>query len=303
MILDRKVVFIGGADFSGTTMLDLMLGSAEGGFSAGEVYAFFWPTSKHHLNPICSCGLGECAVWDRKFLGGAWEFYHSFFKKNDQVRFVIDSSKSVPWISWQSEILKKQKIQVRHVLIWKKPEDYAKSCAKRDLLKNWTRRWIMYHNAYFCKISQPYVIYLNDLLNDFDQQMAALCNYLDINFQPSMFEYWNTEHHLLFGSATAKLKLHEPGSVTWKIVKRSSYRSDLIDDSQNESYDRPLVVSKTQGGQFLKIVSILKGNGIKKVNINSNFLNIDYYHIWMRLFLRRIYFRICQKLMLKKTLQ
>lgn len=62
-MLAKKVIFVGGTSFSGSTFLDMMLASGEEGFSAGEVYALFHPYRPGHINPQCCCGDPGCSLW------------------------------------------------------------------------------------------------------------------------------------------------------------------------------------------------------------------------------------------------
>ena len=62
-MLTKKVIFVGGTSFSGSTFLDMMLANGEEGFSAGEVYALFYPYRPGHINPQCCCGDPSCTIW------------------------------------------------------------------------------------------------------------------------------------------------------------------------------------------------------------------------------------------------
>jgi len=58
-----KIIFIGGAGRSGTTLLDRLLGQADGFFSLGEIY-HMWERSFIE-NQLCGCGkpFRECEFW------------------------------------------------------------------------------------------------------------------------------------------------------------------------------------------------------------------------------------------------
>ena len=52
---EKKVVFIGGSSYSGSTFLDMILSTnGDNGFFADEVSAFYLYRS-HHINPECRC--------------------------------------------------------------------------------------------------------------------------------------------------------------------------------------------------------------------------------------------------------
>jgi hypothetical protein len=60
----RKLINICGTSYSGSTMLDLIIGNDDKGFSLGEIYAWFRPYRTHHLNIKCSCDGIDCP-WDK----------------------------------------------------------------------------------------------------------------------------------------------------------------------------------------------------------------------------------------------
>jgi hypothetical protein len=293
---EKRVIFVGGTDFSGSTMLDLMLGSTDYGLSTGEIYALFWPTKKHHLEVSCSCGKAICDFWNNVSLDRPDRVYQTLFEKLPQIRYLIDSSKYIGWIVRQSENLKSQNIAVNHVLIWKHPEDYAKSCLKRKRIRNWRKRWIRYHLAYFHRIHSPYVICLDDLLYDTDHEMRRMCDALGIEYDDLMLTYWKKEHHLLFGSKKA---IHALRSKAGNEVSR---KFDALEKSERKGYSIKLDrVKKREERMVSKILSTLSSNG--KERREGNWVNGQYlfYLQKLKFTMRRIYFNILTRVFLDKS--
>lgn len=58
-----KVLFIAGAGRSGTTLLDLLLGQAEGVFSAGELHRYWDQIDADDATCGCGKSLRDCPVW------------------------------------------------------------------------------------------------------------------------------------------------------------------------------------------------------------------------------------------------
>ena len=56
----KKVIFIGGTSYSGSTFFDMILANDPKGFSCGEVNALFNPYRPHHTDPLCGCGDINC---------------------------------------------------------------------------------------------------------------------------------------------------------------------------------------------------------------------------------------------------
>lgn len=81
------VVFIAGSGRSGTTLIDRVLGRAEGAFSAGELQ-YVWERG-FERNELCGCGvpLLECDVWRAVHTGlGEWN-------RPERIREVIDAKR------------------------------------------------------------------------------------------------------------------------------------------------------------------------------------------------------------------
>ena len=281
-------------------MLDLMLGSGRGGFSTGELFGLYWPTEFHHLNPVCSCGNRDCNIWNKRRSRGSRGIYSDLFSEFSQINYIVDSSKSLTWIAHQSRLLARQGIEAGYVLIWKNPEDFAKSCIKRGRYKNWHNRWVQYHRGYFHHVGECYTIQINDLLNNFDREMSRLCGAFEIPYDESMREYWNKEHHVLFGSATARLKLHQPGSRAYEEAKKSSRRWDIRGEAQRASKIDGIEIPEKNRLVIDHILSFLRENGLKKtdhVPVRSAF---DFYRSFVKLGSRRSYFFFRRKLSPKR---
>lgn len=58
----KEIIFIVGSGRSGSTILDMLLGGAENGFSTGEFFRIYDTNS---FNSMCTCGqsIANCSVW------------------------------------------------------------------------------------------------------------------------------------------------------------------------------------------------------------------------------------------------
>ena len=58
----KEIIFIVGSGRSGSTILDMLLGGAENGFSTGEFFRIYDTNS---LDAMCTCGqtISNCIVW------------------------------------------------------------------------------------------------------------------------------------------------------------------------------------------------------------------------------------------------
>lgn len=206
----KKVIFIGGTSFSGSTFLDMILANDPRGFSCGEVRALFHPWRPHHFNPECGCGDENCEVWRQVLQNGEKNLYETIFSLFD-VDFILDSSKDLFWIKKQMRYLGKQNVEVKNVLIWKTPLELAYSFKKRGRLKEWKKSWINYHRAYFTLIGPHLAVKYSDLTKD-EKALIKICEYLEIPYFAEKIHYWEKTHHTLFGNTSAKIHLYAKDS-------------------------------------------------------------------------------------------
>ena len=202
----KKVIFVGGTAYSGSTFFDMTLANDPAGFSCGEVYAMFNPFRSHHVDPLCGCGDVNCEIWPQVLAAGEEHCYETIFALHPEVNFIVDSSKDPIWIARQIARLQEQAIDARHILIWKTPLELAASFKKRGELDNWERSWVNYHRLYHTLVSGwrsvPYADYTQDA-----SVLEEVCNFLGIPFFAGKASYWEKTHHLLFGNDSARVHL------------------------------------------------------------------------------------------------
>ncbi len=202
----RSVVLIGGTARSGTTVLDLMLGSSSSGFSCGEVGARFRPYRRHHLDPRCRCGSHPCDVW--ALLGDVpARQFHAAVADRLEARTVVDSSKSLAWVSDTVRWARKSGLHASSVLIWKEPKALAYSFYKRrevdDSIHVAMRNFIGYYSMAM-SMRHPIVAVQNEhIRSDPAQTLRRISRALGVPYEPGQEEFWRFEHHHLFGSDSA----------------------------------------------------------------------------------------------------
>ena len=233
----KKVIFVGGTSFSGSTFLDMILANDPRGFSCGEVRALFHPWRPHHINPECGCGDVNCRIWQQVLENGEKNLYKTIFSLFD-VDFILDSSKDLFWIKKQMRYLSRQNLDVKNVLIWKTPLELACSFKKRDRLKEWKKSWINYHRAYLTLIESHMAVKYSDLTQD-EKVLIRLCEYLEIPYFPEKTNYWEKTHHTLFGNTSAKIHLYSRDSEKFEKgrekLMHGSGRSDKIASDHHRS--------------------------------------------------------------------
>ena len=210
MTASPNLVLIAGTGRSGSTLLGLMLGSAEGAFYLGEVAARYRPWRRHHFVLECrGCG-GVCATWER-LRDLPERGLHRGVARRLGVRHVVDSSKYLPWI-WDSDRrARRQGVSVRHVAIWKEPQDLAFSIWKRGgPPERWERVFTSYYRRYF-ELGLPFVaISYRRLAAEPEASLAALAAAVGIPFRPEMLRFWEQRQHHLFASGNVRIAGRRP---------------------------------------------------------------------------------------------
>lgn len=204
--MEKKVIFIGGTSFSGSTMLDMMISNTKRGFSVGEVNAMFRPFRPHHFKPMCGCGDPECKVWIKIKDKGEDALYQSIFEEFTEIEYIVDSSKDPQWINKQISNLSRQGITVYNILIWKDTVSFCASMIKRNK-KGGINAWINYHRLYLSLLHKCIPVSYSDLAQNSSALLAQLCEKTAIKHEEGMENYWNKQHHTLFGNDSAKVHL------------------------------------------------------------------------------------------------
>jgi len=232
----RTVIFVGGTAYSGSTFFDMMLANDPKGFSCGEVQALFRPMRPHHIDPPCGCGDPECRLWDDLKTKGENRLYESIFQCFPNIRFIVDSSKDLAWITKQSRLLEKAGIDVKHVLIWKTPAEIAYSFKKRKQGERWIRSWRNYHRLYFKVISNFRAVPYSSLVSD-SSALESVCRYTGIEYFPGKEEYWNKTHYTLFGNTSAKIHTRSKNNANYeKDMAALSARSGVTSSDIEKDY-------------------------------------------------------------------
>jgi hypothetical protein len=204
---NRTVVFIGSCAYSGSTVLDLMIGASENSRSLGEVGRAYLPQQKHHITRECGCLDSDCRSWDGVFEQGPKDVHQRIFGRSDATT-LVDSTKDPHWIASRSKELVMQGIGVKNILLWKTPNNVQKSYEKRGLGRHWKRHWINYHRLYFSLVEQFAVIPFSAIVGpdgELEDRLARV--ELEVNR-----EFWKGNSCSLFGNDSAKRHLHDSDS-------------------------------------------------------------------------------------------
>ena len=244
---EKKVIFVGGTSFSGSTLLHFMLANDRAGIAVGEIRWLFYPAACYHINRPCACGDKECRFYEALYKEGARRVFLAIFERYPEVQFIVDSSKHPYWIHSQANILRQQQISVTNALIWKNPWDFYRSMQKRGRSKQWAQRWVHYHRLYFSLFKDFYALSYTKLATS-PQALQKLCAHAGVPYYPEKREFWRRKTHAFGGNRTARYHfLNQPEaervlSETHDPNRMDRYRSvryvETITNEVREIVDR-----------------------------------------------------------------
>lgn len=224
--MTKKVIFVGGTSYSGSTFFHLTLANDPHGFGVGEVKHLFRPTKEKHISPtrLCGCGDPNCTLWSRVKAHGEKHLYESLFEIHPEVDFIVDASKNIVWMDDQAEILARQNIEVRFVLIWKTLLEYAHSLDKRNKLHedggSRLANWPRYHRNFYSFRDEFRAVRYAAYVHDQAAVLSSACDYLDIPNFDGKERFWEKTHHVLGGNLSSRIHLYAQGSERYEDVQR-----------------------------------------------------------------------------------
>jgi hypothetical protein len=205
--MKRKVIFVQGTQYSGSTLFHMQIANDPHGFACGEVHGLFRPHKANHVNRECTCGYQQCPVWPKVLPYKADGLYRGIFELFPEVNFVVDSSKQPFWILYQNRNLEKQGIEFSNILIWKTPLEFADSMKRKDE-SGWADVWLKLHRLYLTEIPGLRTVKYHDLVVKSDT-LQVVCDAIGIPYFEGKEQYWKKRHCVLGGSKTAKYHLYE----------------------------------------------------------------------------------------------
>lgn len=209
--------------------------------------ALFHPVKTHHIDPICGCGIIKCPEWDGIKRSGKKKVYQNIFDRHPEINTIIDSGKDPEWIKEQARNLEVQKIDVKHLIIWKTPYEFAFSLSKRGKEDRWNDLWAEYHLRYFSVVKEFHSVKSSTLIENPATILPVICKQLGITYIEGQEDYWNKRHHTLFGSAASRIHLHASSSSEFKRLEKFITRKES--NGQKKFFD----INKYRTIHFKKI--------------------------------------------------
>lgn len=266
----KRVIFIAGSSYSGSTILNLILANDPKGMSLGEVRSLMHPYRKHHFT--LREEFRSDSRWKKIIDDGANKMYQNLFELFPEIDFFIDSSKDPLWIHRQSKMLKKEGYETNVVLIYKSPLEFAQSALKRKQF-NWQRKWVSYHQIFFYLINRYNQISYYDFVTTPKESIHSMCNKLQINFVEPKLNFWEKKNFNFFGNNHTNYQaIDGKTDIEERIIDKEyasnfrqiRYKITLADDIQ----ERIVNEAKTN----YDIINILDKLGNKKQKYRIGFM-------------------------------
>lgn len=246
------VVWICSPSFSGSTMLDLMLGHGPEAFSCGEVGFWYRPVQREHLRLHCSCQESACGVW-QQLLTSPEKQIHRRVTQTLSVRYVIDSTKRLSWVLDGNRWATLNGLLTRNVVIWKSPQLNAYSWWKRGKpIAAALDRYIRYYRR-LAETGLPCKsISYEALVEEPESTLKALCEHLGMEYFSGKEHFWKQAAHLAFGNSGTRETLE-----SFKPAIRSQ---EVFPAAFEECYFQELTSSHLQ--QLREVVSWLRQQSV-----------------------------------------
>lgn len=267
----RKVVFVMGNGHSGSTLLELILGSHPKVRALGEISNLHKVLDRGDVAEprLCHICEGYCEFWNGQVDAGVlrrhvsrkgplapvlrgWSqlrngmYEHLFSRSGADI--LVDGSKSVSWISRQVRPHWKWGGANPFLLYIQRDGRAVVNSRLRKYpdrnMEQEVRHWMRINdrmNAYYDKFpaERRYRLSYEDLATRPEAVISDLCKALDIEYFPSMVRYWEHNHHTVFGNAGTRsliARYRKEFGVAEKPPE--SYSLEVMRERHGDHYDQ-----------------------------------------------------------------
>lgn len=241
-----KVFFIGGADFSASTMVGSILGAEVDGpneiFHVGEIQAFFRQESPLYGDPRDAASLPGGDRWLRtNHQVGYAEAYSEILRVNPSLKFLIDSSKVPDYLTVQLEAGKEgfKDFDNIYVIITYRPfEKIWHSGIKRGLSIQRNKDNIMRYKK-LLEIIDTYklphaIINVENLIVNPKLGTLAVCREVGLPYFEGKEKYWLFNQFHLYGNRIQRDHMKDKARSNFEVSKVIENKADTNHPFLNE---------------------------------------------------------------------
>ncbi len=240
--MNRSVIFIAGANHSGSTLAGCILGAHPTPFQyfhVGEIHAFFRRTRRHYLffrrtmksfgNPKAARNVEGGDIWDIINPNvGYQNAYREIFEKSG-AEVIIDSSKKPHHLQTAVNACKRHRWPL-HVVITFRPfakiweSDFKRSNMKLSIIKN-IGNYIFIRKIIDNSDCSCTIINIDHLILNPSVMTKDLCKSINMPYFEGKEQYWNYPGCHLYGSRTQRTHMKNPEIAGYDVskVQRQAY--------------------------------------------------------------------------------
>lgn len=219
-----KVVFVAGLSHTGTTLLDVCLGSKDNNIkSCGELHwlqihytDFKWVKNSKNNRRWPNYKDVQYDIEEKN------RNVYKSIRDNFDVNTIIDSSKFPQWYKYQlKNIYPDKELSVKFVVIFKSPYEMAYSMWKRNKTVNmWTNDFIFWYEWYMEMFHNALYISYYDLANKPAKTIKTVCNHIGIPYKEGKERFWEDDKpHLVAGCSGVMSHFFPQNSDKYKDIK------------------------------------------------------------------------------------
>lgn len=227
----KTIVYILCAGHSGSTLLDLMIGSNADCTSLGEFMHIQHSLKNGQL--ICQICREECDQWKRFKEIVKPPYYHEAAFEAFQSRILVDSSKNVRWAIRRENPsdadIRYIRLRRNGLAVFNKVKRKEGKVSSRAVM-GWVDSNLEF-DAFLNDVPENSLldIFYEELCNDAEMVLRRICKFLGLSYSSKMTEFWSGDHHILSGNG-------KPISLT-ALHKGKIRRNDMHSDGQ-DFFDR-----------------------------------------------------------------
>jgi hypothetical protein len=245
---NEKVCFICGAPHSGSTLLGLILGSHSQCFYAGEANKVkFLHLENSHKDSTCKICGKDCPIWGDFYIDDIKDLYEQLSVKTHKP-IIIDSTKKPSWLEKQIKNLEDRGVKSYLIYLFRDGRGVINSRLRKykssdpsEVIDDWITH-IKKTNKIFQNFPEEKIKiqYKNLALNP-EKTVKTLIDLLKIEFETSMINFYQFEHHPLGGNIGTQ-------SLIIKAQKEKTTASPIKLSERNKYYyqDHPLQIKYDQ---------------------------------------------------------
>ncbi|MEA3448825.1 MAG: hypothetical protein U9Q98_10355 [Bacteroidota bacterium] len=243
--MGSKIVYIAGLGHSGSTILDMSLGTLPGVVGLGELKSIMDERSRdRHFTSVCSCGkhAKDCVVW--KEVHGVLKGLNSdsekleamleLLKRNfgDCVTMVDSSKNSYAYLKYLSE---KHDLKVIYLTRDVRSWSYTRHLATRKPVVYYFLRWYLENLKLRLRIKKmgikPWYVGYEEMALYPEHVLPTIAKHLGLEYSESMLSLDETNSHIISGNVARvdKIKrLNWKYDARWMVSRRIMFLSPLF---------------------------------------------------------------------------